>query len=104
MKKQRTEYAKYSVLCPLYRQRPAMPVEREKAIATIEEKRPPLYNKGRVTPTAQKTKEVGPNGRAEFITYEMEVSIPHSNHTQVSSEGDIWEVTIRHRKNPEEAM
>ena len=79
-------------------------MEKEKAIATIEEKKDLLCIIKAGNANRIKTKEVGPNGRSKFITYEMEVSIPHSNHTQVSPEGDIWKVTIRHRKNPEEAM
>ena len=71
---------------------------------TLSELAESIKEFGIVTPIITRPKEVGPNGRSKFITYEMEVSIPHSNHTQVSPEGDIWKVTIRHRKNPEEAM
>ena len=43
-----------------------------------------------VSQTEIKTIGGGPDGRFQFITYEMELPVPYSVYPEISEENDVW--------------
>jgi hypothetical protein len=44
------------------------------------------------------------NGQSKFITYEMEMSIPHSMDTEISAKEVVWKVERGYTRDNQNAM